>query len=450
MQKIKIPITADFTTGFADSHSRIDIVQNDLNAYELVINTMGASDNDSLKVAIAYSGGTVTLVPEHVGEQWLCTLPQLPTGLIQMQIGRLRENFLQRVPTGDPISGNVFSEIPDGEIPEPQQQEIDRLIVQLNEALGQVEEAASGAAEAVANANTAVETANEASETANQAAADLTEAAERGDFDGADGTDGATWWTMSETKHIDFSNVRVGDFLLATEGFGMGAIKPGKPPLQAEFFKGDVYEVTSLPADYFSGITFRVNLKGLPGTDGKSAYQSALDGGFPDTRTEAQFNSDLAVVHEKQDELPGGAGVLFRDEADELKFSGEEIRLFGIGGIKSLFSEFNQGDRSISTRKHLSSDASNYTVSVYHETGTSELNMYGGQMVFNANDTEVSLTDDGLSVGNKKISNLSNGAANTDAVNVGQLNQKATLKQATDETDALTQSTNDPNNLYWW
>ncbi|MBM6825447.1 hypothetical protein, partial [Veillonella magna] len=40
------------------------------------------------------------------------------------------------------------------------------------------------------------------------------------------------------------------------------------------------------------------------------------------------------------------------------------------------------------------------------------------------NGTKVTITNDGLDVGNKKISNLANGEADNDAVNVGQMNKK--------------------------
>ena len=63
---------------------------------------------------------------------------------------------------------------------------------------------------------------------------------------------------------------------------------------------GDVYEVISPlpkpPGSIFSALLFQKNLTGPMGT---TAYESALAGGFPSTRTAAQFNSDLAVVHEK-------------------------------------------------------------------------------------------------------------------------------------------------------
>lgn len=45
---------------------------------------------------------------------------------------------------------------------------------------------------------------------------------------------------------------------------------------------------------------------GTPGADGKSAYESAQDGGY--TGTETQFNTDLAEVGNKQDKITGAKG----------------------------------------------------------------------------------------------------------------------------------------------
>ena len=45
---------------------------------------------------------------------------------------------------------------------------------------------------------------------------------------------------------------------------------------------------------------------GTPGADGKSAYESAQDGGY--TGTETQFNTDLADVGNKQDKITGAKG----------------------------------------------------------------------------------------------------------------------------------------------
>nr|DAQ13304.1 MAG TPA: hypothetical protein [Caudoviricetes sp.] len=45
---------------------------------------------------------------------------------------------------------------------------------------------------------------------------------------------------------------------------------------------------------------------GTPGADGKSAYESAQDGGY--TGTETQFNTDLAGVGNKQDKITGAKG----------------------------------------------------------------------------------------------------------------------------------------------
>ncbi|WP_288301724.1 ESPR-type extended signal peptide-containing protein [uncultured Veillonella sp.] len=53
------------------------------------------------------------------------------------------------------------------------------------------------------------------------------------------------------------------------------------------------------------------------------------------------------------------------------------------------------------------------------------------------NGTKVTITNDGFDVGNKKISNLSNGEADNDAVNVGQMNQKIS-----DEIAKISTSTN--------
>lgn len=47
---------------------------------------------------------------------------------------------------------------------------------------------------------------------------------------------------------------------------------------------------------------------GAPGADGRSAYESAREGGY--SGGEDQFNADLARVSEKQDRLTGGAGRL--------------------------------------------------------------------------------------------------------------------------------------------
>ena len=170
MSTIKIPITADFTTNSVIAHRLVKIVRNDLNAYEFAIQVNGVADDESVKVVIAYNGGTVTLVAVPAEELWICKLPQLPNGAIVMQFGRLKENFLHRIPRD--IKGRVVDEIPNGDIPEPQQEEFDRLIAQLNEAYGKISKAATDAETAVINANDAVLTANEASQTANQVALD--------------------------------------------------------------------------------------------------------------------------------------------------------------------------------------------------------------------------------------------------------------------------------------
>ena len=166
--KIQIPITVNFSTNHAYAQNGLAIVQNDLNVYELCIHAVGLTEEESIKVVIAYGTQTVTLVPERAeGDVWICTLPQFPEGTIAMQIGRLKDNFLHRIP--GTIPGMVEKELHDGLIPEPQHQEINRLIVLLNES---------------------TETANAAASNANHMAADILQAKEDGEFDGEPGPKG--------------------------------------------------------------------------------------------------------------------------------------------------------------------------------------------------------------------------------------------------------------------
>ena len=172
--------------------------------------------------------------------------------------------------------------------------------------------------------------------------------------------------------------------------------------------------------------------KGSPGADGKSAYQAALDGGFPVERTETQFNQDLAVVHEKQDKIDVGAGIMYGEEG-ELKFGGAILAsqeygdsqlaiLPGAGsgvGLQLNGSQYQNAFRLVAETAD-GSDAS----FIYSEGNFVEL--HAKNTIFKVTDTSISLyvggehfifTGDGLDMAAKQITNLSAPTAQADAAN---------------------------------
>ena len=309
MQAIKIPINADFTVNNASTPGLIEIVQNDLNAYDLELRTLGVADGESIKVVLSFGGETATLITENSDVNiWTCRVPQLPEGAVVIQIGRVADNFLHRIPTS--IIGTVVREIPNGEIPEPQQEEIDRLIDLLNKVFGQADEAVAGANQAVVDANGAVDTANAASQAANQAVLDanhaVSSAAEAADTassaveNAVEAVSGASQAVVNANDAVTAANNAVVTANTASQTANQAANDIKEAAERGDFNgadgaqgpKGDTGE---------RGPQGIQGVIGPEGPDGKSAYEAAIEGGFPPDRTELQFNEDLAVVHEKMD-----------------------------------------------------------------------------------------------------------------------------------------------------
>ena len=409
MTKILIPAVLDFAANFLCCEAQpIILVQNDYSAYFFDIEAKGLDDDQVAFAVVSYGEETATLPVIRNGDCLLCELPPLPEGGVSFQFGRTGENIRHRLP--QTVSGKVIPEYPDGVAPEPQKSALEILLRDLTIAY-------SESLELYASVQSMLDA---------------------GAFNGAQGE------------------------------------------------KGDKGDTGEQGIQGMTGITGAKGDKGLPGADGrdgKSAYQSALDGGFPDTRTEEQFNSDLAVVHEKQEKLPIGKGTFLRDWQGDIIASGEKIHSSPenndyftlekrIDMLKDddyhyshcLLEEIKHcGDvMDLKSRYYLSAEATNSTNrNALSQIELSSMSVDGSYSAFdvyasitvgdsNVGSKDYKFTPDGLSMANGKIKNLANGMENNDAVNVSQLNQKATLIQATDETDALTQSTNEPNNLYWW
>ena len=105
---------------------------------------------------------------------------------------------------------------------------------------------------------------------------------------------GSAWYTAG--SYQEFSTIpSQNNFVLVREDFS--------GERNAEYVKGDVVVKNPTGGNLEPGPSLNIiGPQGKPGTVGPmgtTAYESALAGGFPSERTEAQFNSDLAVVHEK-------------------------------------------------------------------------------------------------------------------------------------------------------
>ena len=82
---------------------------------------------------------------------------------------------------------------------------------------------------------------------------------------------------------------------------------------------------------------------GTPGADGKSAYESAQDGGY--TGTETQFNTDLAEVGNKQDKITGAKGkYLGFTDTDTLGAMSLPSASTGSKGITYLVDSYERTD----------------------------------------------------------------------------------------------------------
>lgn len=64
--------------------------------------------------------------------------------------------------------------------------------------------------------------------------------------------------------------------------------------IKSQFYKGDTGETGAPGPQGEPGPAGQSGEKGNPGISGKSAYQSAIDGGF--TGTEEEFNAQLASL----------------------------------------------------------------------------------------------------------------------------------------------------------
>ena len=82
---------------------------------------------------------------------------------------------------------------------------------------------------------------------------------------------------------------------------------------------------------------------GTPGADGKSAYESAQDGGY--TGTETRFNTDLAEVGNKQDKITGAKGkYLGFTDTDTLGAMSLPSASTGSKGITYLVDSYERTD----------------------------------------------------------------------------------------------------------
>lgn len=80
----------------------------------------------------------------------------------------------------------------------------------------------------------------------------------------------------------------------------------GTPSVEVSASGPDTAKVFQFQFHNLKGDTGSQGAPGSPGRDGQSAYQAAQEGGF--TGSEADFNSNLAQVGEKQDKLTGTQG----------------------------------------------------------------------------------------------------------------------------------------------
>ena len=162
---------------------------------------------------------------------------------------------------------------------------------------------------------------------------------------------------------------------------------------EMKFLKGDIVliEDDGIPVPTYSVVS------NIIGADGKTAYQAALDGGFPDTRTEAQFNSDLAVVHEKM----GKFGSVAKTSS-----------------TNTITSDLNNLNFSAPNTVSISSNNNSVSVSSSASSlfgiNTVQLTAAGKQVVLNANGMTLGGVFDGSPF---KLTGLSNPMAENDASN---------------------------------
>jgi len=381
--KIKIHITADFALNFVCCEmSPIFIVQNDINAYELLIRSINKGENEAVKVVIAFCENTVTLIATKKGAYHVCTLPQLPEGAILIQIGRVSDDILHRIP--EFIRGEVVKEYPNGEIPEPQTEEVDRLIVQLNDVAESADKSTANANQSAANADGSSELALEAASSANTSAQAAGSASQRADTAAQaanQARDNANQAAQAASSASQSANTAIAEIRQAAE-------------------RGD--------------------FDGSDGLDGKSAYEAAIEGGFPVERTEGQFNSDLAVVHEKQD--------LFGEVLNNIHPSTQHVIL----PKATRFQVGNYGHLQISDSA-VSLNTQNSAVSIFDSETMSEVGLFaktcGMRLYDNSLILESSIKPKTLSV---KM--VSDGVDRYDAVNKGQLDAQAARITALEET----------------
>ncbi|WP_424765347.1 YadA-like family protein [Necropsobacter rosorum] len=140
----------------------------------------------------------------------------------------------------------------------------------------------------------------------------------------------------------------------------------------------------------------------------------------------SQLNATNQTITNLTTQVSGGFGLQAQDGLNVTKSLGEKVEV--VGGNDNLNTAVTDGKIAINLNNTLNlSDAGSITI------GDSLLN-HSGLVIHNG----PSITTSGIDAGNQKITNVSNGTSDTDAVNVSQLN--ATNVNVTNNTQNIAQN----------